>query len=72
MEGDKCERVAQHSQPFGFFLNSLESAFDFGKQMVDFKPHSRIGDSVPRSLFNLDPKFGLAQHTHWVGAAARR
>lgn len=38
---------------------------------MNFKPHSRIGDSVPRSLFNLDPKFGLAQHTHWVGAAAR-
>lgn len=72
MEGDKCERVAQHSQPFGFFLNSLLSALDFGKQTVNFKPHSRIGDSVPRSLFNLDPKFGLAQHTHWVGAASRR
>lgn len=32
VEGDKCERVAQHSQPFGFFLNSLLSALDFANK----------------------------------------
>lgn len=51
MEGEKGERVAQHSQPFGFLLKTHLGVFDLGKQTVNFEPHGHIFDVAPPGRF---------------------
>lgn len=58
MEDERSKHVAQPSQLFSFLLKFHSRVFDFGKETVNFKPHGRIEDAIPRPLFYLDPKLG--------------
>lgn len=57
MEGGKGERVAQHSQLFGFLLKSHSRAFDLGKQTVSFEPHGHIDDARPGRFLIWTPNW---------------